>query len=105
VIVAFTIGHTKSYDQSLAECLPEECMKTGAHDDYEGGWIWKTAKEAEDFIHSENFLKVDWGDNIPRPPEKFSVYRVELVNGWDDVSPVPGKDGVFHLLVSSRFYK
>jgi hypothetical protein len=105
MIVAFTIGHTRSYDKCLAEVPPEQCLKVGAHDDYEGGWIWKTASEAHDFIFSQAFLDLDWGDDLLRPPENFSVYKVELVNGWDDVSPIPGKDGVYHLLVNSRFYK
>lgn len=105
MIVAFTIGHTKNYDKILTEYLPEECRKLGAQDDYEGGWIWKTAEEAEAFIHSEAFLKLDWGDDIPRPAEAFSVYKVELVNGEQDISPIPGKGGIYHLLVNSRFYK
>jgi hypothetical protein len=105
MIVAFTIGHTGSYDKLLAEGPPERCQKMGAHDDYEGGYIWKTAEEAEAFIHSQAFLDLDWGDGLLRPPENFSVYKVELVNGWQDVSPVPGKDGIYHLLVNSRFYK
>jgi hypothetical protein len=105
MIVAFTIGHTKSYDQTLAEYLPEECRKLGAQDDYEGGWIWKTAAEAEAFIHSEDFLQVNWGDGKFRSPENFSVYKVELVNGYQDISPIIDKDGIYNLLVSSRFYK
>ena len=104
MIIAYTIGNTSSYDFSLSN-TPDSSFKTGAHDDYEGGWIWKTAEEAQAFIWSEEFLKVDWGDNLPRPPEKFSVYKVELANGWDDVSPIPGSDGIYHLLVNSRFYK
>lgn len=103
-IIAFTIGNTKSYDKALLTD-PDNCRKVGKCDDYEGGYIWKTEKEALDFIWSEEFLKIDWGDNLTRPPEKFSVYKVELANGWDDVSPIPGKDGVLCLLTDSRFYK
>jgi hypothetical protein len=99
MIVAYTLGKTESYDQALATEPPEKCVKM------EGGWIWRSVEEAEAFLWSEDFLKVDWGDNILRPPEKFSVYKIELVNGWQDVSPIPGKDGIYHLLVNSRFYK
>jgi hypothetical protein len=105
MIIAFTIGHTKSYDRALAEGPSERCLKMGAHDNYAGGYIWKTEEEAEAFIYSQAFLDLDWGDGLLRPPENFSVYKVELVNGWKDVSPVPGKDGIYHLLVNSRFYK
>lgn len=104
MIIAFTVGNTSSYDRSLAEDL-EHCFKLGKRDDYDGGWIWKNAEEAEAFIQSPEFLKINWGDDIPRPPEKFSVYKVELVNGWNDVSPIPGEDGIYNLLIDSRFYK
>lgn len=105
MIIAYTIGHTGSYNKLLTEGPPERCQKMGAHDDYEGGYIWKTEEEAHNFIYSQAFLDLDWGDGLLRPPKNFSVYKVELVNGWQDVTPVPGKDGIYHLLVNSRFYK
>jgi len=104
MIVAFTIGHTESYNKALAED-PDHCFKLGETEDYQGGWIWKTAKEAAAFIFSKEFLAVDWGDGLPRDPKKFSVYKVYLVNGWDDVTPVPGQDGIYHLKVDSKFSK
>lgn len=104
MIIAYTIGHTNSYNTALAND-PDNCFKLGETEDYQGGWIWKTAKEATSFIFSKEFLEVDWGDGQPRAPENFLVYKVYLVNGWDDVTPVPGKDGIYHLRVDSRFSK
>lgn len=112
MIVAFTIGNTKSYDQSIQDD-PNNCFKIGIRSvddngktwDYDGGWIWKTESEAQIFINSKEFLEVDWGDGLPRDPKKFSVYKVLLVNGWNDVSSEPGKDNIHHLLVDSRFTK
>ena len=104
MIVAYTIGNTKSYDEALVSD-PYHCQKIGKKHDYDGGWIWKTAEEAEAFIHSEEFLKIDWGDGKARTPNKFSVYKVMLVHGWDDVSPIPGEDGIYNLLVDSEFRK
>ena len=102
-IICFTVGHTDSYNKALLDD-PEKCFKLGVTKDYQGGWIWKTAKEAEAFIFSKEFLSVDWGDGKSRDPQKFSVYKVLLVNGWDDVNAVVGKDNTYHLLVDSRFY-
>lgn len=104
-MIVYTIGHTGSYNETL-KSSPNETYKMGKRDDYDGGWIWKTAEEAQAFIDSPAFLKVDWGDNLPRHPEKFSVYKVQLPNGWDkDVSPVPGEDGIYNLLTDSKFFK
>jgi hypothetical protein len=102
VITAYTIGHTESYNKALVED-PDNCFKLGETEEYQGGWIWKTAKAAAEFIFSDEFLAVDWGDGLPRDPKKFSVYKVQLSNGWDDVTPVPGHDGIHHLKVDSRF--
>lgn len=104
MIIAHTIGHTTSYEQCL-KSSPDRAYKMGQHEDYEGGWIWKTAEEAEIFINSPAFLKVNWGDGKSRDPKDFSVFKVELVNGWDDVSAIPGEDGVYNLLVDSKFSK
>lgn len=104
MIVAFTIGHTGSYNKALAED-PDNCFKLGESKDYQGGWIWKTAKEATAFIYSKDFLEVDWGDGKPRDPINFSVFKVFLTNGWEDVTAVPGKDKIYHLKIDSRFSK
>lgn len=102
MIIAFTIGHTNSYNKALID-HPDDCFKLGETKDYQGGWIWKTAKEATKFIYSKAFLEVDWGDGEARDPNNFSVYKVYLANGWEDVTQVPGKDGIFHLKINSRF--
>jgi hypothetical protein len=81
-VIAYTIGHTKSYNQALKED-PNDCFKVGRTFDYQGGWVWKTKEEAQAFIVSEDFLKVDWGDCKPRDPKNFSVYGLVLANGWD----------------------
>lgn len=104
MIIAYTIGHTESYNKALAE-NPDECFKLGETEDYQGGWIWKKAKDAAEFLFSKEFLAVDWGDGKPRDPKNFSVYKVQLSNGWADVTPVPGQDNIYHLLVDSKFTK
>lgn len=105
MITAYTIGHTESY-YNVLKSAPNDAYKMGKREGtYDGGWIWKTAEEAKAFIDSHVFLKVEWGDNKPRAAKDFSVFKVELINGWDDVSPVPGEDGVYHLLVDSKFSK
>lgn len=104
MIIVYTIGNTESYNKALAE-EPDKCFKLGESKEYQGGWIWKTAKEATAFIYSQDFLNVDWGDGQRRDPQKFSVYKVFLANGWDDVTPVPGKDGIYHLKIDSKFSK
>ena len=101
-MIAFTIGNTKSYEEAFRN-HPNDAFKLGKTDDYEGGFIWKTAAEAEDFIRSPAFLKIDWGDGRPRLPEDFSVFRVFLANGYEDISAVPNEDGAHYLLVNSRF--
>lgn len=104
MIVAYTIGNTKSYDRALTDDL-EHAEKVGKNYDYEGGYIWKTFEEANTFINSEAFLQINWGDEYLRHPEDFSVYKVYLSNGYDDISSTPGKDGEYYLLVNSRFNK
>jgi hypothetical protein len=103
-MIVYTIGNTESYE-SVLKSTPGDAYKVGKRDDYEGGWIWETPEKAQTFIDSPAFLKVEWGDNKPRAPQNFSVYKVELVNGWKDISPVPGEDGVYNLLVDSKFSK
>lgn len=101
--VAYTLGHTASYNQSIES--PKGATKLGSCEDYDGGWIWKTIKEADNFRKSDKFLKINWGDDTPRPPEKFSVFEVHLINGWQDISKEPNEDGAYTLLVDSRLAK
>jgi len=93
-IFAYTVDNTHFYSE-LLEKNPDNCFK------YKGGWIWETVAEARAFLESPEFIAVDWGDGLTRASESFSVYRVEL-QSWADVSPIPGKDGVYYLLVDSR---
>jgi hypothetical protein len=89
---AYTIGYTKNYDKALAE---NERNKLGKNGDYPGGWVWKTAEEALKFIKDEMLTTASPNWN----PADFSVYTLELPNGWDeDVSAEPGEDGVHNLL-------
>lgn len=111
MIIAYTLGHTRSYNKSLND-EPDNCFKVGAHlpyeegdEPYEGGWIFKTPEEAKQFLWSKTFLDVNWGDDIPRPPKDFSIYKVILENDYNDISKEKGSDGVFHLLKTSKFEK
>lgn len=73
-------------------------------DDYEGGWVWKTKQEAIDFLNSDYFDKVDWGDGKTRNRDNFSVYCLEI-NSWEnDVSLTPFLDGVHRLLFDSKLF-
>ena len=88
--LAFTIGNQKGYDHDLATkdrniklgCRPESCPP------YEGGWVWRTAQEAHEFIAKTEL------------PFIAAVYALELPHGWhEDVSPTPHpSDGVHRLL-------
>lgn len=88
--LAFTIGNRKGYDHALA--TQERAHKTGVRPEsdppYRGGWVWKTAEDADAFIK--------------RTPLPFvaAVYAIELPTGWnEDVSPEPcPEDGVHNLL-------
>lgn len=95
VHIAYTVGHTSSYDQGLQE--EPELKKTGRSEEYEGGWIWKTSEEARAFLSTELFRKV-----MPnRNPTEFSVYSLALPNGWD-TDAMPGYDGVHLLLHNAK---
>jgi hypothetical protein len=93
---AYTIGHTKNYDLSLAGT--EVVYKVGKSDDYKGGWVWETPEEARTFINSSEFLPVDWGDGKSRDPIKFSVYQIELPHSWESDVSEPDQIGTRHLL-------
>ena len=43
MIIAYTIGHADTYNKVLVD-HPDDCFKLGETADYQGGWIWKTAK-------------------------------------------------------------
>ena len=86
-VSAFTIGSQKAYDRDLATL--EVNKKIGVRDDYGGGWVWRTAEEAQAFI-----------DTHPELAFTAKVYGLVLPRSWEaDVSPEPEpEDGVHRLL-------
>ena len=60
------MGNTISYNRDLK--AGENNTKLGRYDDYEGGSVFKTAKEASDYIKK----------NHPN----YSVYELLLPNDW-----------------------
>ena len=90
--IAYTIGHEKNYDILL---LSGETHKLGRQLDesppYPGGWVWRTALEAQTFIQNTTL------------GFEAAVYTLELVECWKtDVTPYPGEDGVHNLLIDAR---
>lgn len=73
-MLVFTIGNTKNYTKALNENPPESCIKIGRTEDYQGGWVWLTKEEAQNFIDSEDFPKIDWGDGKLRCPKDFQPF-------------------------------
>jgi len=73
---AYTIGNPLVYDHIIEEGV---CYKVGAQPPgYDGGYVWRTHKEAQRFIN-ENRLEFP-----------AVVYMIELPNSWeDDVSEIP----------------
>lgn len=87
--VAFTIGRLESYDKYLRD--DSNPGKRGRHPGYEGGWVWRTAREAFEFLDDECM-----------PEQGYAVYELALPSGWsEDVSPDRGVDGVHHLWSSA----
>lgn len=79
----YTLGRTSLYDHNMG--LPGGSFKCGRQapqgtdPGYEGGWIWLTAKEAEDYRTKYlRSVRPDWN------PVDFSVYSVE-VHGFTDL--------------------
>lgn len=99
IILGFTLGHTKNYNESLV--ANPETKKCGKSDNYDGGWIWKSREEALKFLYSNDFYKVDWGDNKLRDPNNFSVYGI-IINDWDKDTYLSSKDNQLHLLIDAK---
>jgi hypothetical protein len=83
----YTLGRTSSYDRNM--WVPGGSLKggrqapQGTDPGYEGGWIWLTAQEAEDYRTKYlRSVRPDW------KPEEFSVYAVE-VHGFMDLEELP----------------
>ena len=89
---AFTLGNKSSYDRDLA--ANQDNTKLGARPDdvppYEGGWVWRTAEDAQAFIPLARLI-------LNCEP---AVYTLELPADWEtDVSLTPHpEDGVHRLL-------
>lgn len=98
-IIGFTLGSTKSYNSALE--TNSEVKKSGKSDNYDGGWIWKSQKEALKFLYSDDFSKVDWGDGNSRDPNNFSVYGV-IINDWEQDTYLSNKDRQRHLLIDAK---
>lgn len=98
--LAYTVGHTSSYDQYLIES--SKPMKLGKRDDYPGGWIWHTVEEARAFLE-RNDLEELYQDMDRR---KFSVYELELPTSWEiDVTRDPDQHGVHHLIPDAQILR
>jgi len=111
---AYTIGNKESYDRILAK--EPNTKKLGRQvlngSLYEGGWVWRTAREAEDFLIGEDPIwdpryghKRMGGGMISfdgRKPVLCAVYGLVLPNGWEgDVSRRRYADGVRRLLTDA----
>ena len=100
---AYTIGRTSSYDKGLRE--NDKLTKIGRlpasetdPEGYPGGWVWKTAEEADEFrLKGLRQAEPSWD------PETFSVYLLLLPNTWtESVSTEPRtEDGVHNLLIDA----
>lgn len=91
--IAYTIGNVSSYDKALD--TGDEVVKLGKTDNYSGGYVWQTAKEAQNFIDADNIII----DGIKRDKDKFAVYELRLNDSWDrDVSLEVDEDGVHNLI-------
>ena len=70
----YTFGRTKGYDEHL--CTQVAPKKMGKQDDYAGGSVWRTRKEAQAFVDSlPNKYCPNW------KAEDFSVYGVNA--NWE----------------------
>ncbi len=80
--IAYTVGNASSYDMALKINPP--VYKLGKTEDYGGGICWQTAEEAVEFLESDFFKTIDWGNGLTLDPKIFAVYLLELPNGWDE---------------------
>lgn len=104
--MAYTIGRTSSYDASLLRTQPSKKIGRQAPspenpDGYLGGWVWQSPRDADAFrVKSLGSYEPKW------LPDDFSVYELDLPNGWlRDVSITPGEDGIHHLLVDATIVR
>jgi hypothetical protein len=97
--IAYTIGHTVSYERYLKE--DPNCMKVGRRDDYVGGCVWATQEEAQAFLDAGHLII----DSVVRDTSEFSVYGIHLPTGWDTDVSVETYDGVRALLNDAVLFK
>jgi hypothetical protein len=95
---AFTIGHTRSYNQAMKE--PSGCWKLGRKEKceeypegYEGGCTWLSWEEADRF-RREHLHRFEWN------PNDFSVYSLDLSD--EDISEEISDNGYYYLLKDSK---
>jgi hypothetical protein len=101
--LAYMIGRTSAYDQCLIENNLEEKKKLGKRvpsegfpEGYEGGCVWRTPSEANNFrLNHLHIMDPSW------KPDSFSVYELELPNGWNLDTSYNSKNQYSNLLVDS----
>lgn len=94
-MIVYTIGHEKSYDAGLLQDssmmkIGQKKLENNDEEDYEGGIIWKTALEAQEFINTSNL-------NF-----KAAVYSVEIYSLEKDITADVYPDGAYRLLNDSK---
>lgn len=100
--VAYTIGNKASYDHALAtEAAPSYTRKIGRRDDYEGGWCWRTHKEAMAWKTAHS--TVDLGEDGEMRMDLCDIYRLRLPNGWAKDTIDTG-EGFHRLLNDARIF-
>lgn len=88
----YTIGHTKNYLEAF-ETDPN-LKKLGQTDDYPGGSVWKTRKEAENFLSRDSVYNYDKG---------YSVFGV--LADWETQTEENDEEEYNNLLVTSKLVK
>ena len=110
--IAYTIGRTTAYDQAVIEGGVKKLGRREVDPNdpnepaYEGGWVWRRWRDAENF--RTNLMSIE----IPAwAPIDFSVYELELPTSWEvDVVPEPiikskTAGGAHFLLHDSRIVR
>jgi hypothetical protein len=98
-MIVFTIGNMDNYEKLFIDpgSQPEKVGRTAT---YEGGCIWISFKEAEDFINSDGIKKM----HFYSPTKRWKVYGVEI-NSLTDISSERTALGYHCLLVDSKLIK
>ena len=77
--IAYTIGRITAYDIAVKDPNGQKLgQRLNAKPPYEGGWVWRSWKSAENFRTNMMSQEVpEW------MPKDFSVYELELPVNWD----------------------